>query len=115
MINNKFRTQVTATAASPYTLAHLNDAVAAARDPVLGPRVVAAYVAAFQLGFRILAGVAVLQLLLCLGLGRVVLDAPSADEKVEMVSIVAGEKGTEDKLDGCEVQRAQREKDVSAM
>ena len=107
---------MSAFAAGDYPLAHLNDAVAAARDPVLGPQIVAAYVAAFQLGFRILAGIAVLQLILCLGLGRVVLDAASAgEEKVEMVSIAADEKGTNDKLDDCGVQEAQREKDVSAV
>ncbi|KIP03645.1 hypothetical protein PHLGIDRAFT_110595 [Phlebiopsis gigantea 11061_1 CR5-6] len=116
VINNKFRARVSAFAPPGYPLARLNDAVAAARDPVLGPQIVAAYVAAFQLGFRILAGIAVLQLILCLGLGRVVLDAANAgEEKVELVSIAADDKGTDDKLDECRVQGPQREKNVSAV
>ena len=52
----------------------INSAVSAARDPVIGPEVVKAYVGASRLGFRILAGIAVLQLVLCLGLKKVVLD-----------------------------------------
>lgn len=74
VINNRFRATV-APFASGYALAHINDAVAAARDPVIGGRIVHAYVGAFQLGYRILTGVAIFQLVLCLGLGRVVFDA----------------------------------------
>ena len=54
----------------------------AARDPVIGARIVEAYVGAFQLGYRILTGVAIFQLILCLGLGRVVLDANTNDKAV---------------------------------
>lgn len=103
-------------ATSGYALSHINDAVAASKDPLIGSKVVTAYVGAFQLGYRILTGIAVLQLIICLGLGRVVLDgaAGNAEEKenVEMVSIA--EKGTDDKLDdACGVQKTQIEK-VSA-
>ena len=88
--------------------------MAASKDPIIGPKVVTAYVGAFQLGYRILTGVAVLQLLICLCLGRVVLDGAAdkaeARTEVEMVSITA-EKGTDDKLDDVrEVQNTQAEK-----
>ena len=39
---------------------NINDAVTAALDPTIGSEVVIAYVDAFRLGFRILAGIAVL-------------------------------------------------------
>lgn len=63
---------------------HINDAVLAAQDPVIGDAVVTAYIDAFRLGFRILAGIAGFQFILCLGLGKVVLDGASvshADSK----------------------------------
>lgn len=100
MINNKFRTNVAAVAPPGYALSHVNDAVAAARDRTLGPRVVTAYVGAFQLGYRILAGIAVLQFVLCLGLGRVVLDGqnakPEAEVAVEMVDVGGKSRGPEE-------------------
>ncbi len=61
-------------------LPHINDAVLASRDPIIGTLVVESYVRAFQLGFRILAGIAVFKFVLCLGLKRVVLD----DGKVKL-------------------------------
>lgn len=58
----------------------INDAVAASMDPLIGEDVVKAYVGAFSLGFRILAGIAVLQFLACLGLAKVKLQADHEKE-----------------------------------
>ncbi|GJF00175.1 MFS general substrate transporter [Phanerochaete sordida] len=108
VINNRFRASV-ASFASGYALAHINDAVAAARDPAVGPRVVQAYVGAFQLGYRILTGVAVFQFVLCLALGRVVLDAPktpvSSPPDGERQSAVTKDKIAVEEIDNaCVVQ-----------
>lgn len=62
----------------------MNNVVAAARDPKIGHEVVQAYVAASRMGFRILAGIAVLQLVLCLGLKKVVLQDGSKQEREEV-------------------------------
>ena len=61
---------------------------------MVGPRVAGAYVAAFQLGYRILAGVAVLQFGLCLGLRRVTLGNSIASE--ETTCEVGGMKQADD-------------------
>ena len=52
-------------------------------DPTIGGEVVIAYVVAFRLGFRILAGIAVFQFVLCLGLARVVLLDENPSMQVE--------------------------------
>ncbi|CAL1697219.1 unnamed protein product [Somion occarium] len=72
VINNTFRMRLSSLVGAN-TIPHINDAVAASKDPRLGNYVRIAYVQAFQLGFQILAGIAVLQFVLCLGLRRVVL------------------------------------------
>lgn len=73
VINSAFRKHLS-NAVSGADLPHINDAVLASQDPKFGQQVIASYVAAFQLGFRILAGIAVFKFILCLGLKRVVLD-----------------------------------------
>ena len=94
VINSKFRSSVAALGLPGYTLAHINDAVKASQDPVAGPRIAAAYVGAFQLGYRILTGVAVLQFVLCLGLARVVLQGKhEAAEQTELATVDVKDKG----------------------
>ncbi|KAI0083894.1 major facilitator superfamily domain-containing protein [Irpex rosettiformis] len=73
IINNQFRHKLTSLVGSAHVPVNINDAVSAARNPAIGSEVVLAYVDAFRLGFRILAGIAVFQFVLCLGLARVVL------------------------------------------
>ena len=68
---------------------NINDVVSASHNPVYGKDVVRAYVSAFQLGFRILAGIAIFQLLLCLLLSRVVLEDMTQQNAVELVEEVA--------------------------
>ena len=78
---------------------NINDAVTAALDPTIGSEVVIAYVDAFRLGFRILAGIAVFQFVLCLGLARVVLldEKPSAQvEEFQMEKTAHEGKGKTD-------------------
>ena len=66
---------------------NVNDAVSAAKNPLYGAAAVSAYIDAFQLGFRVLAGVAAFQFVLCLLLGRVVLHgSPAATEQSEDVA-----------------------------
>lgn len=71
---------------------HINDAVLASQDPIIGDKVTLAYVQAFQLGFRILAGIAVFKVVLCLGLKKVVLN----DGKEQDIDITE-EKGKKEK------------------
>ncbi|KAF7795452.1 hypothetical protein EIP86_006613 [Pleurotus ostreatoroseus] len=81
IINNQFRTRLAALAGTTNVPANVNDAVAAAQNPLYGAAAVSAYVDAFQLGFRVLAGVAAFQFALCLLLGRVVLHGSSATKE----------------------------------
>lgn len=71
MINNTFRAKLTDLVGSARISVNVNDAVAASLYPMLGADVRTAYVGAFCVGFRILAGIAVFQLILCLCLARV--------------------------------------------
>lgn len=73
VINNHFRSKLLSLVGPERIPLQVNDAVAAAIDPFVGPDVVTAYVSAFRLGFRILSGVAVFQFIVCLGLARVAL------------------------------------------
>lgn len=61
------------------SIPQINDAVAASKNPRIASFVVTAYVHAFQLGFKILAGIAVVQIILCLGLKKVTLTGGSKD------------------------------------
>ena len=79
VINNTFRMKLTSLVGAS-TIPQINDAVAASKNPRLASFVVAAYVHAFQLGFKILAGIAVVQIILCLGLKRVVLTGGSTEK-----------------------------------
>ncbi|KAI0339236.1 hypothetical protein BDW22DRAFT_1336511 [Trametopsis cervina] len=74
VINNEFRHKLSALLGSTSIPVNVNDAVTASLNPAIGGQVVTAYVGAFRLGFRILAGIAVFQFLICLGLAKVVLD-----------------------------------------
>lgn len=78
VINNQFLHKLSALVGPANIPGNINDAVTAAMNPVIGHEVVIAYVDAFRLGFRVLAGIAVFQFILCLGLARVTLqdDAP---------------------------------------
>ena len=82
VINNEFRSNLAALIGSGNVPKNINDAVTASRHPVYGQEVVRAYIAAFHLGFRILAGLAVFQLLLCLLLGPVVLHGGSKRDEM---------------------------------
>ena len=53
---------------------NINNAALAAQDLKIGTIVIEGYVKAFQLGFRILAGIAVFKFVMCLGLKEVVLN-----------------------------------------
>lgn len=94
VINNTFRMKLRSLVGAS-TIPQINDAVAASKNPRLASFVVAAYVHAFQLGFKILAGIAVVQIILCLGLRKVVLSGGSKEkdsikndtEAVEMASL----------------------------
>lgn len=63
--------------------ANVNDAVTASLDPAIGSEVVIAYVDAFRLGFRILAGIAVFELLICLFLAPVTLQSDTSVTSAE--------------------------------
>ncbi|KAH8091402.1 major facilitator superfamily domain-containing protein [Cristinia sonorae] len=101
IINNAFRERL-ASLPSPIHIS-INEVVAAARDPVIGEQVVDSYVGASRLGFRILAGIAVLQFVLCLGLREVVLDDGKKrdrargveDATMEMQDVVGGQREVE--------------------
>ncbi|PSR73531.1 hypothetical protein PHLCEN_2v10643 [Hermanssonia centrifuga] len=73
VINSEFRSSVSDLLGPEDVPQHINDAVTAAMDPITGPEVITAYIGAFRLGFRILAGIAAFQFVLCLALGKVVL------------------------------------------
>ncbi|KAI0691485.1 major facilitator superfamily domain-containing protein [Cytidiella melzeri] len=73
IINNQFRHKLTSLIGQAHVPANINDAVTAAMIPAIHSEVVAAYVDAFRLGFRILAGIAVFQFVLCTALAPVVL------------------------------------------
>lgn len=77
----------------------INDAVAAARDATIGKDVVRAYVGASRLGFRILAGIAAVQFVLCLGLREVKLDDGSKNEEVGIEMDVRAVGAVEDRED----------------
>jgi len=81
VVNTVFRSNLSKSLVGISTIPHINDAVVASKDPIIGQQVVDAYVSAFRVGFRILAGVAVLQFLLCLGLGRVELTGGTRKER----------------------------------
>lgn len=93
VINNTFRMKLQ-TLVGASTIPQINDAVAASKNPRLTSYVITAYVHAFQLGFKILAGIAVLQIILCLRLKKVVLTGAANDntktrddvEAIEMTS-----------------------------
>ncbi|KAI0777913.1 major facilitator superfamily domain-containing protein [Irpex lacteus] len=87
IINNQFRHKLTSLVGSANIPANINDAVSAALNPTIGHEVVVAYVDAFRLGFRILAGIAVFQFILCLGLARVVLLDEKPEEDVQLKEI----------------------------
>ncbi|KAI0074808.1 MFS general substrate transporter [Panus rudis PR-1116 ss-1] len=82
IINNTFRMRLQHLVGS-LTIPHINDAVTASKDLSIGANVVVAYVHAFQLGFKILAGIAVVQLVLCLGARRVTLQGGEKEKKQE--------------------------------
>ncbi|TCD62518.1 hypothetical protein EIP91_006767, partial [Steccherinum ochraceum] len=100
IINNTFRERLAVLGPALQSIP-INDAVAAAQDPVYGPAVVEAYVHASRLGFRILAGIAALQFILCLGLRKVVFDDGTKGKEedkginvmeMEVVDVKAGEE-----------------------
>lgn len=80
VINNEFRSKLLTLLGPGHIPSQINDAVTASLDPLIGGDVVTAYVGAFRLGFRILAGIAVLQFAICLGLAKVSLGAVSDPE-----------------------------------
>ncbi|KAI0075681.1 MFS general substrate transporter [Panus rudis PR-1116 ss-1] len=73
VINNVFRARLQRQV-DISQIPRLNDAVASSRDPQIGAYVVSAYVHASQIGFQILAGVAVVQVILFLGTRSVLLN-----------------------------------------
>lgn len=82
VINNVFQSHIHAL---DLTLnVNINDAVLASKDPLIGPQVIQAYAEAFRAGFRILAGVAAVQIVLCLGLREVVLRGASDGESPDI-------------------------------
>jgi len=94
IINNTFREHVSSVLGDTLNIP-INDAVTAARDPKIGHVIVDAYVRASSLGFKILAGIAVLQFVLCLGLREVVLDdgtnAKNEGQEIEMGDVGKGD------------------------
>ncbi|KAI0791869.1 major facilitator superfamily domain-containing protein [Abortiporus biennis] len=92
VINSAFRSNLSKHISNTgITLPHINDAVLASKDPIIGHNVISAYVSAFKLGFQILAGIAALQFVLCLGLRRVEL-AGHIDSKENAIQNVDSEK-----------------------
>ena len=89
VINNQFRHRLSSLVGPTHIPTNINDAVTAALDPTIGSEVVIAYVDAFRLGFRILAGIAVFQFVLCLGLARVVLLDENPSMQVEEFQLEA--------------------------
>ena len=110
VINNAFRTKLASAIGEANIPLNINDAVSAARSPAYGAEVVRAYVAAFRLGFQILAGIAVFQFLLCLLLGKVVVNNTSVSkEGDEDTTDVAGGDGM------AMTQIAQKEKESQSL